>query len=83
MKLQNKGDGMRNVAAYMRQTNIRIVAGALILIFILGDGLIYVFYGAGPALMGLLCLVGGMVPVVLILLFVAIIDWSVKRANRE
>ena len=74
---------MRDVTKYMQQTNVRIVIGALILIFIVGDGLIYVFYGAGPAMMGLVCLAGGMVPVLLILVFVSIIAWSVKRANRE
>jgi hypothetical protein len=74
---------MRDVTKYMQQTNVRIVIGALILIFIVGDGLIYVIFGAGPAMMGLACLVAGMVPVLLILMFVSIIAWSVKRANRD
>jgi hypothetical protein len=74
---------MRDINKYMRQTNIRIVIGALILIFLVGDGLIYIIYGPGSALMGFLCLLGGMIPVFLILLVIAIIDWSVNRATRE
>lgn len=73
----------RDLRNYARQTNVRIVAGSLLLLFLVGDGLIYVIYGPGAALMGLLCLAGGLLPVIAIILVLWILDWVVKRANRE
>jgi len=73
----------RDLREYARQTGVRLVIGALILLFIVGDGLIYIIYGPGAALMGLLCLAGALVPVVLIGLILLAMEWIVKRANRE
>ena len=73
----------RNLQKYARQTNLRLIAGALVLFFIVGDGLIYLFYGSSAALMGLLCLLAGMTPVVLVVLIILILDWITKRVNRE
>jgi hypothetical protein len=66
---------------YARQTNIRLIVGFIAVLFLVGDGLIYVFYGQGAALMGLLCLFGGLSPVVLIILALWLIDWLAKRNN--
>jgi hypothetical protein len=74
---------VRDLRKYARQTNIRLIVGALLVIFILGDGLIYLFYGSGSALFGLLCILGGLVPIMLIVGFLALAEWVVKRANRE
>jgi membrane protein implicated in regulation of membrane protease activity len=68
---------------YARQTNIQLAVGAVLLLFIIGDGLIYLFYGAGAAVFGILCLLGGMVPVVLVVLVLLLFDWIQKRANRD
>jgi hypothetical protein len=68
---------------YSRQTNFRIVVGALLLLFIVGDGLIYIIYGSGAAVVGLLCLGAGLFPVLLIMALFWGMDWLVKRANRE
>ncbi len=68
---------------YAHQTNIRLAIGAVLVLFIIGDGLIYLFYGGGAALMGILCLLGGMVPIVLIVLVLYLFDWIQKHANRE
>lgn len=73
----------RNLQKYARMTNFRLIIGALFLLFIIGDGLIYLFYGSGAALMGLLCLVAGMMPVVLVALIIMLLDWITKRANRD
>lgn len=73
----------RDLRKYARQTNTRIVVGAVLLLFIVGDGLIYLIYGPQSALMGLFCLGIGLAPVALIALSLAIMDWVVKRANRE
>ena len=73
----------RDVRSYMKGTNVRLVAGALALLFIVGDGLIWLIYGFGAAVMGLLCMLGAFVPIGLILLFLKLSDWIVKRANRD
>ncbi len=73
----------RDLRKYGRQTNVRLIAGALILLFIIGDGLIYLIYGGGAALMGILCLLGGMIPVVLTVLVLFLLDWIRKRADHD
>jgi hypothetical protein len=67
----------------MKDTNVRLIIGALALLFIVGDGLIWLIYGFGAALMGLLCMVGAFVPIGLIFLLLNLSDWIVKRAGRD
>jgi hypothetical protein len=74
---------IRDLRKYARQTNVRLAAGALILLFIIGDGLIYLIYGAAPAVMGLLCLVGGLVPIALVIAVLFLMEWIAKRANPD
>ncbi len=71
----------RDLREYAKQTNIQLAVGAFVLLFIVGLGLIYVIYGPGAAGLGLLCLLGGMVPIAIILFFLFGIDWIVKRAR--
>ena len=73
----------RDLRKYARQTNIRLMAGAILVLFIVGDGLIYLIYGSGAALTGLMCLLAGMVPVVLTLFILLLLDWIRKRADRD
>ena len=75
--------GIRDLRRYANQTQARLIAGALLLLFIVGDGLIYLIYGPASALMGLLCLGAGLLPVIAIIGILWGIDWVVKRANRE
>ncbi|MBM3152856.1 MAG: hypothetical protein FJZ96_11775 [Chloroflexi bacterium] len=74
---------IRDLRRYARQTNTRLIIGALILLFIVGDGLIYFIYGPGAALMGLLCLAGGLLPVLLAWLAVTVLGWVARRADRD
>ncbi len=69
----------RDLRRYARQTNFRLIVGFILLLFIVGDGLIYWFYGQGAALMGLLCLVGVSMPLTLILIALWIIDWVANQ----
>jgi hypothetical protein len=71
----------RDLRQYARQTNFRLIVGFTLLIFLVGDGLIYWFYGRGAAIMGLLCLVGVSLPLVLILIALWIIDWIAKQGK--
>ena len=73
----------RDLRSYMKGTNVRLIFGALALLFIVGDGLIWVIYGFGAAVMGLLCMLGAFVPIGLIFLLLNLSDWIVKRANRD
>jgi hypothetical protein len=71
----------RDLREYAKQTNIQLAAAAFVLLFGVGLGLIYVIYGAGAAGAGLLCLLGGLVPIALILFALFGIDWIIKRAR--
>ena len=73
----------RNLREYARKTNVRLAVGAFFLLFVVGVGLIYLIYGPGAATLGFFCLLAAMFPIVLILLFLFITDWIVKRAGRE
>jgi TM2 domain-containing membrane protein YozV len=74
---------MRDLRKYARQTNYRLIAGFILLLFIIGDGLIYLFYGRGAALMGLVCLVAGLSPLVLIMGAMWVIEWIARRNNNS
>jgi hypothetical protein len=74
---------MRDLRQYARSTNARLIVGGLLLLFIIGDGLIFVIYGPSAAVSGLLCFGVGLVPIALIALSLWIIEWIVKRANSE
>jgi TM2 domain-containing membrane protein YozV len=68
---------------YARQTNIRLIIGFILLLLIVGDGLIYLFYGRGAAMMGLICILAGLTPILLILVALWIIDWIVRANNKD
>ena len=74
---------MRDLRKYARQTTVRLVFGALLLIFIVGDALIFIIYGPQAALMGLLCIGAALLPVLLIVLILQTMDWIVKKANDD
>ncbi len=67
---------------YSRQTNVRLVVGFILLLFIVGDGLIFIFIGKAAALMGLVCLAGVALPLLLIVLSLWLIDWIARRNNQ-
>jgi hypothetical protein len=48
-----------------------------------GLTLIYFIYGAPAAVVGLLCLLGALIPIALIFAALYVIDWIVKRARPE
>lgn len=72
---------MKDLREYAKQTNIRLVFGAFILLFIVGVALIWVFYGEGAAGMGFVCLLAALFPVILILGIFLAIEWILKRAR--
>jgi hypothetical protein len=74
---------MRDLRRYARSTTTRLITGGLFLLFVVGDGLIYLIYGPTAAVSGLLCLGVGLIPLALIMLSLWIMDWIVKRANSK
>lgn len=73
----------RDLRRYARQTNTRLLAGGILILFLVGDGLIYLFYGRQAAMLGLLCLLTGLAPLLLIWLILMGFEWVVKRAHQE
>jgi hypothetical protein len=73
----------RDLRKYARQTNIRVGVGAALLLLVVGTGLIYLIYGPSAAVTSLLCLLVGFLPIGLIFLSLALLDWIQKRANRS
>jgi hypothetical protein len=68
----------RDLRRYARQTNVRLFLGFLILLFVVGDGLIYIVWGREAALLGGLCILAGLAPMILIALSLWGIDWLTK-----
>ena len=69
----------RDLRQYAKQTNIRLIIGFILVLFIIGDGLIYIFYGKGAAVMGIICILAALFPVVLIIIALWFIDWIARR----
>ena len=74
---------IRDLRKYASQTTFRLIVLGFVLLFGVGTALIYVFFGAGAAISRLLCMRAGLLPIGLILIFFAIADWIVKRANDD
>ncbi|MGE5222396.1 MAG: hypothetical protein ACM3PY_08165 [Omnitrophica WOR_2 bacterium] len=73
----------RDLRRYKSQTTVQLVAGFLLILFVVGDGLIYRFYGRSAALTGLICLLAGLTPLVLIALALLIMEWVVHHAREQ
>jgi len=68
---------------YAKQTNARLIIGFILLLLGVGDGLIYLFYGRGAAIMGFICILGGLTPIILIIVALWFIDWIVRTNNPD
>ena len=73
----------RDERKYASQTTIRLIVGALLILFVVGLGLIGWLYGPMQAVMGFLCLLGAMIPVGLVALSVNGLDWILKRIDKD
>ena len=73
----------RDLRKYAEQTNVRLVVGFVTLLFLVGDGLIYLIYGREAAMLGLSCMLIGLAPLVLIGVALWGLEWLVKRAKRD
>jgi uncharacterized SAM-binding protein YcdF (DUF218 family) len=73
----------RDLRKYARQTNIRLFLGFLILLLLVGDGLIYVIYGPQAAVLGVVCILAGLAPLVLIWAALMLLEFIVRRSKED
>jgi hypothetical protein len=73
----------RDLRQYAKRTDIQLIAGFILLLFLVGEGLIWFFYGREGAILGLFCTVAGIAPIVLIWLLLSLAEKLVKRASHE
>ncbi len=73
----------RDLRKYHRQTNYQLIAGAIILLFVVGGGLVYLIWGSSTAVSTLLCMGAALIPVGLIISIFWILDWIVKRSRKN
>jgi hypothetical protein len=67
---------------YSRQTDRRLLIGFFILLFIVGLGSIYIFWGPESAVTGLICIGLVLVPAVLVWLLLSIMGWIVRKVDQ-
>jgi hypothetical protein len=72
----------KDLRHYAKQTQTRLILGFLFLVFIVGDGLIFVFYGREASIFGMICIGGALVPVLIIALFLWIAERVVKSREQ-
>ena len=70
---------MRDLRNYAKQTQTRLLLGLLILVFTLGLGLIWFLYGLNAALLGLLCVFG----LLILILMILFILYSMERISKS
>jgi len=69
----------KDLRKYARSTQARLIGGFLLLVFLIGDGLIFLVYGKGAGLAGLICLISALFPIFLIVLLLWIADRVVEN----
>jgi hypothetical protein len=74
-----RGQPGRDLRKYARNTTIQLFLGGVLLLLIVGNGLIWWFYGSEAVRTSLLCMLVFAVPIVLAFGVLAVMDWIVKR----
>ena len=69
----------KDLRAYARSTQFRLIIGFLALVFVIGEGLILILFGREAALLGLLCLLGALLPAGGVIFFL----WGVERFLKD
>ena len=72
----------RDLRKYASQTTVQLIIGGLILLFLVGLGLIWYFYGLQAALLGLICMLGGLVPIILVVFLMSGLDTIMKKIKK-
>ena len=69
--------------AYAAQTQTRLILGGLALLFVVGGGLIWWRYGGSAALLGFVCLLAALFPVLLIWSALAGMGWLTRERDDD
>ena len=72
---------MCDLRKYAHQTNLQLATGFLLILLIVGDGLIYIIWGRDAAVMGIVCILAGLAPVVAVFLILWAMEVIVKKNN--
>jgi hypothetical protein len=70
------------VRDFRGQTDVRLFAGFVLILLLVGGGLIAWLYGPGAAVLGVACLVAGLSPVALLWLILKTLEWWGKRTGQ-
>jgi uncharacterized SAM-binding protein YcdF (DUF218 family) len=73
----------RDLRKYASNTTAHLIVGGLLLLLVVGLGLIAWIYGSKAALLGFICILGGLAVVGLITLFVFGLDVIIRKINKE
>lgn len=73
----------RDLHKYASSTTTRLVIGGMVILFVVGLGLIAWLYGTPAALLGFICILGGLVVVGLITVLVFGLDFILKRTDKN
>lgn len=73
---------MRDLRKYAQQTTLRLVFGGLLVVVIVAEILIAIFYGREAALAGAFCILLGLLPLFLIWLLLWGLEWIVRRTEK-
>lgn len=71
----------RDLRKYSQKTNLGLVIGFLIILFVIGDGLIYWIYGREAAILGLTCMLVGLGPIVIVGIVLSGVEWVLRKTN--
>jgi heme A synthase len=74
---------LRDLRKYAAQTHTRLIVGGVALLLVVGLGLVALLYGVPAALMGLLCILGMLIPIALVGLVMLLLDVIVKKSRGE
>lgn len=69
----------RDLRRYSRNTYGGLLIGFILLLILVGDGLIWIIYGKQAAILGLVCMLVGLAPIVLIAAVLYGIDLLAKK----
>ncbi len=73
----------RDLRQYATQTNKRLILGGIGLLYLVGGGLIYAFFGREAAISGVICLTLGLSPIILAWLALSLVGWIARRADPD
>jgi hypothetical protein len=68
---------------FARSTEGQLVIGFFLLLYIVGGALIWYFYGFGGAVLGWLCMTGGLLFFLLLYAIVSAIGWWANREYKD